>query len=298
MAVWNGERWVSEQVKSIFNQRNCNIQLVVSDDHSTDATLSVLKDVALNNKLTIMPPQAMRFGSANNNFINLILSANVDAADYISLSDQDDIWFDNKIQRAIERIEEYHLDGYSSNVIAFWEDGHSVLLRKSGVQKKFDYLFESAGPGCTFVMKKSRFLELRYWVKDNLSVLKNFAVHDWFIYAYARSMGWRWYIDETPGMKYRQHTSNEIGANIGVKAAISRFSKFLKSDYLNNSIVIGELTAQGMPVVEALKRFSFFDLLYLVSNASEYRRRYSEAWALRLLIMAYWLYKGLNYAKK
>lgn len=298
MATWNGGRWVSEQVKSIFDQRNCNVQLVVSDDQSTDDTLSVLKGIALNNNVTILPPQPVRFGSANNNFIHLILSANVGAADYISLSDQDDVWFDNKLQRAIECLEEDQLDGYSSNVIAFWEDGRSVLLRKSGAQKKFDYLFESAGPGCTFVMKKSKFLELREWVKENVNVLKKFAVHDWFIYAYARSRGWRWFIDDIPGMRYRQHPSNEIGANIGIKAAKSRFAKFLKSEYLNHSIVIGELTEQGVRVVESLRRFSFIDVLYLIFNAGEYRRRYSEVWALRALIVTYWVYKRFTYAKK
>lgn len=298
MATWNGELWVSEQVKSIFAQRNCNVQLVVSDDHSTDDTLSILKGIALNNNVTLLCPRPERFGSANKNFIHLILSANVDSADYVSFSDQDDIWFDNKLQRAIECIDEDRLDGYSSNVIAFWEDGRSVLLKKSGAQKKYDYLFESAGPGCTFVMKKSRFLELRNWVKDNEYILKNFAVHDWFVYAYARSMAWKWFVDDIPGMRYRQHPSNEIGANVGIYAAKSRFSKFIKSEYLNHSIVIGELTKQGVPVVESLKRFSFVDVFYLIFNAGEYRRRYSEVWALRVLLLAYWIYKGFNYVKK
>lgn len=298
MATWNGAHWISEQLDSIFAQSNCNIQLIVSDDRSTDDTLSILKNAACNQPLFIMPYHPSRFGSANRNFIHLILNSNVDNADFISLSDQDDIWHNDKLQRAIVSLVNDDFDAYSSNVMAYWEGGRSVLLEKSGTQKSFDYLFESAGPGCTFVIKKARFLELRDWVRKNIDSLKNFTVHDWFIYAYARSRGWKWYIDEIPGMKYRQHLYNEIGANVGIRAAGSRFIKFLKSDYLNNSLAIGELTVPNTRVVKALRNFSFFDLFYLLLNAGDYRRRYSEIWALRVLLVIYWIYKGLRYDPK
>ncbi len=297
MATWNGERWILEQTKSIFAQIGCNVDIVVSDDHSSDRTLSIINEIALGNKIHLINSAAERFGTANKNFIHLILSANVDDAEYISFSDQDDIWNEDKLRRAIACIETYGLDGYSSNVIAFWENNRSVLLKKSGKQKRFDYLFESAGPGCTFVIKKYRFLELREWVRVNVDVLNKFIVHDWFIYAYARTSSWKWYIDEKPSMMYRQHFSNEIGANVGISAAKNRLLRFVKSDYLQNSLIIAKLTAPNAPIISALERFSLSDMLYIVYHANDYRRKYSEVWALRVFILIYWICKGWKHGK-
>ena len=73
--------------------------------------------------------------------------------DYVSLANQDDIWFSNKLQSAVLLIQFNNYDAVSSDVLAFWEDGREKLVKKSFPQKSYDYLFEVVGPGCTYVFK-------------------------------------------------------------------------------------------------------------------------------------------------
>ena len=71
--------------------------------------------------------------------------------DYISLADQDDVWLDCKLARACKLLREDEAEGYSSNVLAFWPDGRERLIEKAFPQRRWDFLFEGPGPGCTFV---------------------------------------------------------------------------------------------------------------------------------------------------
>ncbi len=41
------------------------------------------------------------------------------------------------------------------------------------------------------------------------------GVHDWYVYALARSIGLTWVIGEEPTLEYRQHGGNVQGANFG-----------------------------------------------------------------------------------
>ena len=69
--------------------------------------------------------------------------------------------------------------------------------KKNQPQKKFDHLFESAGPGCTFVLTKELALKLQQFLKNgHFNQLDNY--HDWLIYAYARSHSFKWYMDSYP----------------------------------------------------------------------------------------------------
>ena len=132
---------------------------------------------------------------------------NVDLTDidYIALADQDDIWKEDKLEKAIQKLEQ-GFDGYSSNVQAFWEGWPKKNNKKNQPQQKFDHLFESAGPGCTFVLTKKLALKLQQFLKNgHFNQLDNY--HDWLIYAYARTQSFKWYIDSYPGVDYRQHSS-------------------------------------------------------------------------------------------
>ena len=48
-------------------------------------------------------------------------------SDDIALADQDDIWKEDKLEKAIQKLEQ-GFDGYSSNVQAFWEDGRKKTI--------------------------------------------------------------------------------------------------------------------------------------------------------------------------
>ena len=121
--------------------------------------------------------------------------------DYIAFSDQDDIWNEKHLTRAIEKLSTGIYDGYSSSIIAFWENGFELFCKKTGKISNLNHLFESAGPGCTYVLTKSSFLLLQEFVINNFSKISAVSFHDWFVFAFLRSRGFKWTIDSFPSLK-------------------------------------------------------------------------------------------------
>ena len=154
LASYNGVKYIKEQVDSILNQKEVDVTIFISDDLSTDKTIEYLQDIYKDFKNIVYLPSGSKFGGAGKNFFRLIRDVDFSSFDFISFVDQDDIWYDDKLIRAINTIKDKQIDAYSSNVLAFWEDGKEMIINKSSLQARYDYIFEAAGPGCTYVLKK------------------------------------------------------------------------------------------------------------------------------------------------
>lgn len=282
LATFNGAKWIAEQLDSIANQQDVQVCVIASDDQSTDETGNIIR---LYNKVPIqfLLNKPQRFGRANTNFLRLIAEADVKDASYVALADQDDIWHHDKLVRAIQQIEQNNAVAYSANVEAFWSDGTSKMLVKAYPQKNWDFLFGSPGPGCTFVLKREVFDKLRTWVIGHEELIKQAWVHDWWIYAYVRNLGYKWLIDDHIKMRYRQHFSNEIGANRGFSAIKKRYEIIKKGRYLSEVLLIAELVECNPPWLKRLKRFEFIDRLYLMCNSYAFRRSPYDVLALLLI---------------
>lgn len=229
VAVYNGECFLDEQLASIINHERC-VDLYISIDLSSDSSLLICQRFENMYSNVFLLPYGIRYGSAGQNFFRLLLDVDLSSYDYVAFSDQDDIWFDFKLQRAIEQLLANDADGYSSNVTAFWPDGKQKLVKKDYVQTDFDYIFESAGPGCTFVMTQKLASAIKESLTRRKNEVKKIWLHDWYCYAFARSRGFKWFIDSEPTMAYRQHSSNEVGVNSGWKSFKSRAESILSGD--------------------------------------------------------------------
>ena len=141
-------------------------------------------------------------------------------AELVAFADQDDIWQPHKLARHAA-ILETGVDGVSSSVMSFTAAGARSLIKKDYPQRQFDYLLESPGPGCSFLITP-RLLALTAHVLDTSEDARAVDFHDSLIYAVARGHGWRWHIDGYPSVDYRQHESNVMGANVGLGAARER----------------------------------------------------------------------------
>lgn len=102
MATYNGEKYIREQISSILLQLKAEDELIVSDDGSTDATLTVIRSFADERIKIINGPQR----GLTYNFENAICHA---SGDIIFLSDQDDIWETNKVDRMVAALKEIDL---------------------------------------------------------------------------------------------------------------------------------------------------------------------------------------------
>lgn len=274
LAAFNGVPYIRKQLETILNQTFKPSKILISIDQSSDMTESIVKEFAKTNaEIQILNPNK-RFGSAAANFIYLLLYEDLARIDYIVLSDQDDIWKEDKLEKAIHKLEQGY-DGYSSNVEAFWEGGRKKVLVKNQPQREFDHLFESAGPGCTFVLTKRLALSLQEFLKGGqFHQLDNY--HDWLIYAYARSNGFKWYIDSYPGVEYRQHSANIFGANVGIKAFVSRIRRVLDGEGFNFAFRLMMVLNVQDPFIQSLFPVSRINLLRLAFQFKHCRRRWRD----------------------
>lgn len=220
LATHNGVRWLDEQVDSILAQEGVRVGIVALDDGSTDGTPEWLAARAESDpRVTVLPDDGTG-GSSARNFARLIRAVDAPEGTFVAFADQDDVWMPGKLARHVRLLSE-GVDGVSSSVTSFTEDGSRTLVRKDYPQREFDYLLESPGPGCTFLITP-RLLRLTAEVLRDSPDARAVDFHDSLIYAVARGHGWRWTIDGEPSVDYRQHGDNVMGSNVGLAAARER----------------------------------------------------------------------------
>jgi rhamnosyltransferase len=266
LATYNGEKFITDQIESIITQKNVSFDLIISDDASTDGTKKIIESY-VKQYPNIKFINYSRVGGPAKNFYFLIDYVDMNHYDFISLSDQDDIWKDSKLSRAINILKKNNASAYSSDVLAFknnnTQDTFSIV--KSQPQKKYDYFFETPGPGCSYVFTT----ELCKFIKDNLQYVypNNFPYHDWFIYALARHNNYKWIIDDEKYLLYRQHGHNFIGANIGFISIIKRLDRILSGKYYIEVATLYNLLHKEN------KKLNYINIWFFILNFYHTRRK-------------------------
>jgi len=100
MCTYNGEKYLARQIESILRQTYKNIELIVVDDGSIDQTVDIIKSYQKNDLRIKLFQNDVNLGF-NKNFekaVSLCLGT------YIAISDQDDIWLEQKIERLLAGI--------------------------------------------------------------------------------------------------------------------------------------------------------------------------------------------------
>jgi rhamnosyltransferase len=289
LAAYNGKDWINEQIESIQTQEEIDAHIYISVDCSSDGTYEYLITEYSNDVRVTILPYGTRFGAAAPNFFRLIIEVPFEQYDFVALSDQDDIWMPDKVNSAVMMMEELGADGYSSNVIAFWPNGRRKMVIKATPQKQFDFLFEGPGPGCSFVLNNSLALEIKAYFTAHADKLRSLDWHDWVIYAFARSRSHIWHIDEKPHMLYRQHSSNQLGANSGPRQFVRRVNDILCGyGMLQSLLLIDFLQIGNSRFVRRWKKGLKISYLRLALRSNQCRRRKKDQalFFISCLIMA------------
>lgn len=274
LAAFNGIRWLTEQLDSILKQTGVAVTVFVSVDRSSDGSEEWIDQKAASDLRIKVLPHGYSFGGAARNFFRILRDVDFSEFDYVSFADQDDLWLPNKLSRAHELLLSTQADAYSSNVVAFWPDGRKILIEKSQQQVQWDFLFEAAGPGCTYVMKRALACAIQDLLKNRWEEAQAVGLHDWFSYAFARANGYHWVIDDYAGMLYRQHEENQVGVNLGWRASIDRARKVLSGWGLAQSALIAQLVGlDENPFVTLWSGGNRVGLLWLALHAGQCRRR-------------------------
>jgi glycosyltransferase involved in cell wall biosynthesis len=99
MCVYNGEKYLPEQLESIVCQTLQPDEVNIFDDCSTDSTVSVISEFIRKHNLPNWHININRYNKGwRLNFYDALSNCN---GDYIFFCDQDDIWYPNKISTMI-----------------------------------------------------------------------------------------------------------------------------------------------------------------------------------------------------
>ena len=240
LASYNGAKYIREQVDSILNQESVLLDISVYDDCSTDSTIDILNNYSKYPNVKVHKRE-IGTGNAPRNFFDAIKSLSnklINSYDFIAFSDQDDIWFPNKMHEAGKILNNEQSSLYCSNLNLWDENTNSKsIINKSYPQKKYDFLFEGGSAGCTYVFTNDFCVNLKEVLKKTNYYDWKFFSHDWFVYFHARANGFKVSIDSNAYITYRIHANNSYGqVNKISLSAIKERLKYIKTGWYFNHI--------------------------------------------------------------
>ena len=217
LSTYNGQKYLAQQLDSILGQTYSNWCLLIRDDGSSDETATIAEDYVKRY------PDRIRFISEENrgacqSFLALAQQAD-EQCDYYAFCDQDDVWKEDKLERAVRALEKEQAENlpllYCSALevvderldVLFCKD-LSVYAERLGFGNA---LVENVCTGCTMVLNICSLAALRELPG---SVAEHILMHDWWVYLYVSCFG-RVIYDSYAGISYRQHQNNVVGETPG-----------------------------------------------------------------------------------
>lgn len=209
MASHNGEKFISKQIRSILEQLDNEDELIISDDGSTDNTLSIIngfKDDRIKlfhfQQPKIKEKDSLSFRYATKNFENSLKNAN---GDIIFLADQDDVWKNNKKKLMVEKLQQSELVMCNFSVI---DENDKIINEKyyckSPISKNlFMKIIESKYLGCCLAFQR-KLLEKALPFPDNL------IAHDFWLGCLANSFT---FIQEP--LHYYRRSNDNVSTSTG-----------------------------------------------------------------------------------
>jgi glycosyltransferase involved in cell wall biosynthesis len=198
IATYNGEQFILEQIGSIIPQLSINDEIIISDDHSTDNTLNIIR--SLNDKRIKIYMNTREKGYSSN-FENALKQA---TGDYIFISDQDDVWSNNKIKICLEYFKNY--DFIVSDAVIVSQNNEilcdSFFSIRNPYKTLFGNLFKFGYLGCCFACRKNVINKALPFPQNH-----KFATHDNWIFLIAIIFFKIKILDEKLVL-YKRHASN------------------------------------------------------------------------------------------
>ena len=231
MSTYNGERYIREQLDSLLKQSLKPDLIFIRDDGSKDDTVAILEEYA--SEYSFIKYYSGKNKGPAKSFWELI--CNCDEADYYALCDQDDVWFEDKLETAVSALEKENEKIpllYCSKFTLTDKDLNPINSNVSSLYSFSDFphaLIYHTAPGCTFVFNnEARKKIIKYDVEKEYCI-----IHDAIIHKVVTMFG-KMILDDASHIYYRQHGSNEIGMNANVlKVFFGRINRFLNGKIRN-----------------------------------------------------------------
>lgn len=221
--TYNGEKYIKEQINSILAQINSSDEIVISDDHSTDKTIEIIEGIK-DSRIKVF----LRDRSSNSGDTLSKVSSNVQNAlskaqgDYIFLSDQDDIWLEERVSSALPFLEKATPVAVVCNCKVV-SDNNDVLI-----ESYFDYIkpssnilrtiYKSSFHGCCMAFNRA--------VLNKAFPFPKYSVgHDLWLGIIARIYGQVYFVDRALVL-YRRHSSTVTTTGFKSKRSVNDKVKY------------------------------------------------------------------------
>lgn len=232
MSTYNGEKYIEDQLNSILNQQGVKAVIYIRDDGSTDDTLSIIDKY-----VTSFPDQIHLIKGENigwkKSFLYLIYNI-ADGYKYYSISDQDDVWKEDKLKSALSVINTTTFPMlYASNLEVCDKDlssRHYLYNQEIDYQNLENCFFNGCSPyGCTFVWNDALHKTLKK-EKPKIDV-----AYDQWIHFVARTKG-NVFVDHKSHIFHRIHEKNAAGVETNQIKRIRKFFRlYMVKDYVRSS---------------------------------------------------------------
>ena len=218
MATYNGAAYILEQLKSFSDQTLLPDELIITDDCSTDKTEDIVRSFARTAPFEVVFHRNEKNLSYCGNFNMALMKT---TGDLVFLSDQDDVWFPEKIETMVR------LADKNPEMLVLMNDTeltdgelNSVGLTKLGQIRSAGLTLNSYVMGCCCAVR-------RELLDICMPIPEGFRAHDNWIVAFAQAFNAK-LVDTTVLQYYRRHESNESQFIANRTVKVNRYDVFIE----------------------------------------------------------------------
>lgn len=273
LSTYNGEKYIKEQLESLYDQRGVSIHILVRDDGSEDKTINVLQQYQQQyGKMTIIVENNV--GCKRSFYKLLKLASELDVVfDYYAFCDQDDVWYKDKLLVAVERLDNVNCEYKLYHGAAQCVDANLNPLNILSIGKEpslSSALISSHSLGCSQVFNRallSKAVLIHNAIIPSHSNSEYLPQHDSWLYLTAKSLDGFIYYDLVPKIYYRQHANNVVGSGTNngfLFNFISRLKRHLTEPNMRTRLALMLLAAYSEYIPDSsyltIRQFAFYKL--------------------------------------
>lgn len=222
LAVFNGERYLKQQIDSILSQTVTDIKVVIRDDGSSDASPRIIDDYCNKYPQIISKLDGKPTGGAKQNFSELLDKTD---DDYMMFCDQDDVWLPEKAEKTLAAMRE--AEGENREIPVLVHSDLKVVDQDLNVISNSFFEFQRLNQdnitlpkllvqnyvtGCTVMINRA--------LKQVCGrIPEECVMHDWWLALTAQLFG-KTVCLNAPTLLYRQHGGNQVGAKASYGMAL------------------------------------------------------------------------------
>jgi len=264
LAAYNAEKYLAEQIESLISQTNQDWTLYIRNDGSKDNTDNIILDYCNRYTNIIEIDRGGLNLGCRNNFFRLL---EVVESDYYMFCDADDVWFDDKIELSVKRMEEINLANpnkpllvhtdsaiYDENLNLVAESFWKTVNINPDNFLTFNQICICCCIGGSTMLFNKRVKELMFPLADNNLIFDYWIAINVVKHGIVSTI-------HTPTKKYRQHNSNVCGVTVGDENSIYNKLRNAKTLFKRYKVESNMLKTIGYG---SFSKYLFYKILVII----------------------------------